>query len=72
MTEALLNTGLLFPASLIESRFFVILATLVALNTTVYAALALSKILPKVIRPSWYRRGRLRQETRSIYPDAEV
>jgi hypothetical protein len=72
MIESMMNTGLLFPQEVIESRFFVILATLVALNTTVYAALAISKIFPKFISPSWYRRGRNRAETRSIFPDAQA
>jgi hypothetical protein len=72
MSEALIHAGILFPQAVIESRFFVILATLVALNTTVYAALAISKIVPKFIKPGWYRRGRTRSETRSIYPDAPV
>jgi hypothetical protein len=72
MFETIIRDGLLFPQSLIESRFFVILATLVALNTTVYAALAIAKLVPKFVKPSWYRRGRTRSETRSIFPDADV
>jgi hypothetical protein len=67
-----IHEGLLLPASFIESRFFVILATLVALNTTIYTALAISKILPKVLRPAFYRRGKRRSETRSIHPDAKL
>jgi len=64
-----LLAGILFPESLLDSSFFRVLATFVALNTTVYAAMAVAKILPKVVQPSWFRRGRTRAETRSIYPD---
>lgn len=61
--------GLLLPESFMQSRFFVILATLVALNTVVYAALSIVHVVPKWFKPSWLRGRRPRGMTRSIYPD---
>jgi hypothetical protein len=70
MNTTNLISGLLLPESFLHSRFFLILATLVALNTVVYAALSLVHVLPKWFRPSWLRGHRQRAATRSIYPDA--
>jgi hypothetical protein len=70
MTLSSLSSGLLLPESFMQSSFFVILATLVALNTVIYAALSLLHVLPKWFRSSWLRRSRKRGVTRSIYPDA--
>lgn len=63
-------SGLLLPESFMHSRFFIILATLVALNTVIYAALSLVHVIPKWFRSSWLRGHRPRAVTRSIYPDA--
>lgn len=62
--------GILLPDSLLDSGFFAVLSTLVALNTMIFVTLAVVKILP-AIHPSDLinRRGR-RAETRSIYPQA--
>lgn len=62
--------GLLLPDAFMETRFFVILATLVALNTVIYAALSVVHVIPHWFRSSWLRRNRKRSMTRSIYPDA--
>jgi hypothetical protein len=70
MNTVNLISGLLLPESFLHSRFFLILATLVALNTVVYAALSLVHLLPKWFRPSWLRGHRQRAATRSIYPEA--
>ena len=64
------QAGILFPQALLESWFFVILATIVALNTVVYAGLALSKIVPRLIRASFFHRSKRRAINRSIYPGA--
>jgi hypothetical protein len=61
--------GLLLPESFMQSRFFVILATLVALNTVIYAALSIVHVIPKWFKPNWLRGRRPRGVTRSIYPD---
>lgn len=60
--------GLLFPESLLHSHWFAILATFVAINTVMYAALAVAKILPKVNPSDWIRTRSERSETRSIDP----
>ena len=65
-------SGLLFPASFLQSDFFVILSAFVAINTLVYVALAVAKILPKVYLSDWIRGANRRSETRSIYPDAPI
>jgi len=70
MIAAFVFEGVLLPESFMHSRFFVILATLVALNTVIYSALSLIHIIPKWFRPSWLRGRRQRAATRSIYPDA--
>lgn len=64
-----LFAGILLPESFLQSNFFIILATLVALNTVIYAALSVVHVLPKWFRMSWLRRHRKRGVTRSIYPD---
>jgi hypothetical protein len=61
--------GLLLPESFMQSRFFIVLATLVALNTVIYAALSIVHVIPKWFKPSWLRGRRPRGMTRSIYPD---
>jgi len=68
--EQLLYAGMLLPQEFLNSRFFVILSTLVALNTTIYAALSIAKVFPKWFKTSWFRGKRARAETRSIFPDA--
>ncbi|WP_427133912.1 hypothetical protein [Pseudarthrobacter sp. S9] len=61
--------GILFPESFLHTPWFAIMATFVAIHTVMYAALAVSKLLPKVHRPNWLRPRHERAETRSIYPD---
>ncbi|HLP23996.1 MAG TPA: hypothetical protein VK139_08170 [Microbacteriaceae bacterium] len=68
----LVLAGILLPDSFLHGNFFLVLSALVALNTTIYAALAIAKIVPKVLRPRLWRRGRQRAETRSIYPDGPL
>lgn len=70
MQHASFISGILLPESFLHSNFFIILATLVALNTVIYAALSVVHVLPKWFRTSWLRRQRKRGVTRSIYPDA--
>jgi hypothetical protein len=64
--------GLLFPSSVLSEHWFGILSAFVSLNTVMYVALAMLKILP-VIRPGHLmpRRRYVRAQTRSIYPDAQ-
>ena len=69
MSAMNLIEGLLLPESFLQARFFVVLATLVALNTVIYAALSVVHVIPKWFKPSWLRGRRPRGMTRSIYPD---
>jgi hypothetical protein len=39
--------GILFPAEVLKSGWFQGLATFVALNTLIYAALSLAKLIPR-------------------------
>jgi hypothetical protein len=61
--------GLVLPREVLSTPAFQFLAAFVAINTLMYVALAIAKMLPKVYFSDWvHRRGR-RQETRSIRPD---
>jgi hypothetical protein len=61
--------GILLPERFLESGAFQFLAAFVALNTIMYVALAVAKMLPKIYFSDLiHRRGR-RSETRSIHPD---
>lgn len=66
----LVRTGLLLPSSVLQSPWFSILAAFVAINTVMYAALAIAKMLPKIYIGDWIHHRERRSETRSIYPDA--
>ncbi len=70
--RASLPGGLLLPESVLFSESFAVWATFVAINTLMYAALSISKILPKIYVSDWVKRRYRRTETRSIYPDAEI
>jgi hypothetical protein len=65
-------SGILLPESFLESAFFVILSAFVAINTIVYFALAIAKMLPKVYLVDWIRGANRRTETRSIRPNAPI
>jgi hypothetical protein len=67
---ASIPTGILFPEGILHSDWFAVLATFVAINTLMYGALAIAKILPKVHPGDWVRTRNQRSETRSIHPDA--
>jgi hypothetical protein len=58
----------MLPESVVHSGPFAILATFVALNTIMYAVLALAKLLPKVYLSDLVRRRDQRVDDRSIYP----
>jgi hypothetical protein len=64
-----LPMGLVLPEEFLTTPAVQFIAAFVALNTILYAALAIAKMLPKVYVSDWViRRGR-RQESRSINPD---
>ncbi|HJR50695.1 MAG TPA: hypothetical protein VJ794_06280 [Gemmatimonadales bacterium] len=62
--------GLLLPESVLGSDLFAVLAAFVAINTVMYVALAIAKMLPKVYLGDFVNGRNRRSETRSIYPDA--
>lgn len=72
MMIELAESGLLLPTSVLSSRFYEILAVIVALNTTVYAAVSLAHMLPHWFKPRWLHRNHRREQTRSIYPDGTL
>lgn len=61
--------GILLPESTLHSQFFAILAAFVAINTVMYAALAIAKIVPMVHLGDLIPGRRRRAETRSIHPE---
>ena len=71
-TVAPLHAGLTFPESVLRSNLFAVLAAFVAINTVMYGALALAKMLPKVYPGDWLPSRNRRAQTRSIYPDRPV
>ena len=63
-------TGILLPQSTIFSPWFAVLSVFVAINTVMYVALAVAKILPKVDPREWLPRRHQRAQSRSIHPVA--
>jgi hypothetical protein len=62
-----LPTGLLLDEALLQSAFVSVLASFVAVNTVIYATLAIIKLVP-ILRTSDFLPGRKRRsENRSIY-----
>ncbi|MEU1973495.1 hypothetical protein ABZ477_17705 [Microbacterium sp. NPDC019599] len=72
MVSATVPLGLLLPSEFLTSPAFQFLAAFVAINTIMYAALALAKLLPKVYLSDLVTRRGRRKETRSIHPDEPV
>jgi len=64
--------GILLPASVLSSELFAHFATFVAINTVIYGALSVAKILPKIYVTDWMSGSSRRSATRSIYPDAPL
>ena len=57
------------PSSLLHSEGFAVLAAFVAINTVMYAALAVAKMLPKVYPSDWLQGSNRRARVRGIYPE---
>jgi hypothetical protein len=60
--------GILLPESFLRSEGFAILAAFVAINTVIYVALAIAKMLPKVYVADWIDHRDRRGEHRGIDP----
>jgi len=69
LTTLPLASGILLPEAVLHSHLFAVLAAFVAINTVMYVALALEKLLPKVYAADWIQRRNQRAQSRSIYPD---
>lgn len=69
MIAAAVRAGVVLPEALLFTDWFRVMAAFVAVNTVMYAALAVAKVLPKLQPPDW-RRGQ-RSEPRGIYPDGQ-
>lgn len=63
-----LPNGLIFSESSLHTEAFAVLAAFVAINTLIYVALAVAKMLPKVYLSDWIHRSNRRAQTRSIHP----
>ena len=59
----------MLPSSLLHSEGFAVLAAFVAINTVMYAALALAKMLPKIYPSDWLQGSNRRARVRGIYPE---
>ena len=71
MTTLVTALGIVFPSSMLGSQWFAVLSAFVAINTVLYTALAIAKMLPKIyVSDLWHRRER-RQVNRSIHPTPE-
>ncbi|KQO04137.1 hypothetical protein ASF21_03555 [Arthrobacter sp. Leaf234] len=60
---------MLLPETVLHSGLFAVLAAFVAINTVIYASLALANVLPKIYPSDWVTNRNRRTETRSIYPE---
>ena len=67
--NVLAPTGLLLPAELLTTPFFQFLSAFVAINTIMFAALAIAHMIPKVYLSDFFARRGRRKETRSVHPD---
>jgi len=67
--ELHLADGLLLPEAILHAGWFGVLAAFVAINTVMYGALALAKILPKIYPSDWTRGRNRRARSRSIYTE---
>lgn len=68
----MVGTGILFPQEWLQTEWFSVLATFVAINTLIYVVLGVIKIVPKFRLRRAYNGASRRSETRSIHPDASV
>jgi hypothetical protein len=65
-------SGILLPAEVLQSDWFAILSTFVAVNTVMYVSLAIAKLFPRMHPSGWFRTRNERSETRNIDPNAPI
>ncbi|QEE62567.1 hypothetical protein FVA74_05310 [Salinibacterium sp. dk2585] len=63
---------MLLPESFLYSEVFAVMSTVVAINTIIFVALAVAKMLPRIYLSDLYTSRNRRTETRSIHPDDPV
>ena len=66
---ALNGHGLLFDSSFLHSSAYAVLNAFVAINTVMFLALAIVKLLPKIYISDWISSRNQRGESRGIYPE---
>lgn len=69
MMPLLMPRGILLPEAVLQTEWFGVFATFMAINTIIYVVLGVCKLLP-VVRLGGKRGRERRAETRSIYPDS--
>jgi hypothetical protein len=72
MTTPLSHPLTILPSVLLHAEWFAVLTAFVALNTIMYVALAVGKVLPRVYLSDWIHAPNRRSQTRSIYPQNRV
>jgi hypothetical protein len=72
MNAVALLAGIVLPESIMQTQWFAVLSTFVAINTVLYLTLAVIKLLPKIYISDWVNQRNRRAETRSIYPDPDA
>ncbi|PRZ14221.1 hypothetical protein [Nesterenkonia sandarakina] len=70
LIDSIAHHGLVLPPLVLESSWFLALAGFVAINTVMFVALAVAKMLPRIYLSDWAPGRQRRSETRSIYPDS--
>jgi hypothetical protein len=69
LVAASLATGVLLPPSLMHAGPVRVLAAFVTVNTVMYGALAVAKVLPRLHPTTWFTSANRRAEERGIHPD---
>jgi hypothetical protein len=67
--DVLAAHGAVFSEALLHTQLFAVLAAFVAINTVMYCALTIAKVLPKVYVSDWFTSSNRRTESRSIHPE---
>jgi hypothetical protein len=71
LATAAIATGALLPPSVMDSSPVRVLAAFVTVNTVMYCALAVAKILPRLHPTTWFPNDNRRSAERSIYPSGQ-
>ncbi|CAB4331803.1 unannotated protein [freshwater metagenome] len=58
-----------FTSETLQTTWFSVLASFVAINTMIYATISFISVLPRIYPTQWFSGRNTRSETRSIYPE---